>query len=119
MIASVDKGIFATNFAGGQVDITSGNFVFSASNAYLIENGKLKHSIKGATISGVGFDALTKISMVGDDLSLDSGVGLVDSSILGVSNTFNTSNANMEEIDAELSNTQIDTEADELSEVQE
>jgi TldD protein len=76
MIASVDKGIFATNFAGGQVDITSGNFVFSASNAYLIENGKLKHPIKGATISGVGFDALTKISMVGDDLSLDSGVGV-------------------------------------------
>jgi TldD protein len=76
MIKSVEKGIFATNFAGGQVDITSGNFVFSASSAYLIENGKIKHPIKGATISGVGFDALTKISMVGDDLSLDGGIGV-------------------------------------------
>jgi TldD protein len=76
MIKSVEKGIFATNFAGGQVDITSGNFVFSASSAYLIENGKIKHPVKGATISGVGFDALTKISMVGDDLSLDGGIGV-------------------------------------------
>lgn len=76
MIASIDKGIFATNFAGGQVDITSGDFVFSASSAYLIENGKIKHPIKGATISGSGFEALAKISMVGDDLSLDSGIGV-------------------------------------------
>ena len=76
MIASVERGIFATNFSGGQVDITSGDFVFSANSAFLIENGKIKHPIKGATIAGSGFNTLTKISMVGDDLSLDGGVGV-------------------------------------------
>ena len=75
IIAAVDKGIYAVNFAGGQVDITSGKFVFSASEAYLVENGKLGKPVKGATLIGNGADALTKISMLGDDLALDQGVG--------------------------------------------
>lgn len=75
IIASVDKGIYAPNFGGGQVDITSGKFVFSASEAYLIENGKITTPIKGAMLIGDGPEALTKISMVGNDLQLDSGVG--------------------------------------------
>mgnify|MGYP003633878377 CR=1 FL=1 len=75
IIASVDKGIYAPNFGGGQVDITSGKFVFSASEAYLIENGKITVPVKGAMLIGDGPEALNKISMVGNDLQLDSGVG--------------------------------------------
>ena len=75
IIASVDKGLYAVNFGGGQVDITSGKFVFSASEAYLIENGKLTHPVKGATLIGNGPDVLTRVSMVGNDLELDAGVG--------------------------------------------
>ncbi len=75
IIASVDKGIYAPNFGGGQVDITSGKFVFSASEAYLIEKGKLTTPVKGAMLIGDGPEALHKISMVGNDLALDTGVG--------------------------------------------
>ena len=75
IIASVDKGIYAPNFGGGQVDITSGKFVFSASEAYLIEKGKVTAPVKGAMLIGDGPEALHRISMVGDDLQLDSGVG--------------------------------------------
>jgi TldD protein len=75
IIASVDKGLYAVNFGGGQVDITSGKFVFSASEAYLIENGKVTRPVKGATLIGNGPDVLTRVSMVGDDLALDDGVG--------------------------------------------
>lgn len=76
IIASVKKGLYAVNFGGGQVDITSGKFVFSASEAYLIENGKITAPVKGATIVGNGPDILTKVSMVGNDLKLDEGVGV-------------------------------------------
>ncbi len=76
LIASVDKGIYAANFGGGQVDITSGKFVFSASEAYLIENGKITTPVKGATLIGNGPDVMNKISMVGNDLALDTGVGV-------------------------------------------
>jgi TldD protein len=75
IIASVKKGIYAANFGGGQVDITSGKFVFSMSEAYLIENGKVTRPIKGATLIGNGPDALTRVSMIGNDLKLDPGVG--------------------------------------------
>ena len=75
IIASVEKGIYAVNFGGGQVDITSGKFVFSASEAYAIENGKLGAPLKGATLIGNGPDVLTRVSMVGNDLKLDDGVG--------------------------------------------
>ena len=75
IIASVDKGIYAVNFGGGQVDITSGKFVFSASEAYMIENGKVTHPVKGATLIGNGPDVLTRVKMVGNDLALDDGVG--------------------------------------------
>ena len=75
IIASVDKGLYAVNFGGGQVDITSGKFVFSASEAYLIENGKVTTPVKGATLIGNGPDVLTRVSMIGNDLELDSGVG--------------------------------------------
>jgi TldD protein len=75
IIASVDKGIYAPNFGGGQVDITSGKFVFSASEAYLIENGKVTTPVKGAMLIGDGPEALHKISMIGNDLKLDTGVG--------------------------------------------
>ncbi|MGR9053740.1 MAG: metallopeptidase TldD-related protein, partial [Gammaproteobacteria bacterium] len=75
IIASVSKGLYAKNFGGGQVDITSGKFVFSASEAYLIEDGKLTRPVKGATLIGNGPDVLTRVSMVGADLQLDSGVG--------------------------------------------
>jgi TldD protein len=75
IIASVDRGIYAVNFGGGQVDITSGKFVFSTSEAYLIENGKITAPIKGATLIGNGPDVLTRVSMVGNDLQLDAGVG--------------------------------------------
>ncbi len=76
LIASVKKGIYAPNFGGGQVDITSGKFVFSASEAYLIENGKITTPIKGATLIGNGFDAMQKISMVANNMALDPGVGV-------------------------------------------
>jgi len=76
IIASVDKGLYAVNFGGGQVDITSGKFVFSASEAYLIENGKATHPVKGATLIGNGPEVLTRVSMVGNDLELDTGVGV-------------------------------------------
>ena len=75
IIASVDKGLYAVNFGGGQVDITSGKFVFSASEAYLIENGRIGAPVKGATLIGNGPDVLTRVSMVGSDLKLDGGVG--------------------------------------------
>jgi TldD protein len=75
IIASVDKGIYAVNFGGGQVDITSGKFVFSAAEAYLIENGRVGAPIKGATLIGNGPDVLTRVSMVGNDLKLDDGIG--------------------------------------------
>jgi len=75
IIASVKKGLYATNFGGGQVDITNGKFVFSAAEAYLIENGKVTHPVKGATLIGNGPDALTRVSMIGNDLALDSGIG--------------------------------------------
>lgn len=76
IIASVDKGIYAVNFGGGQVDITSGKFVFSACEAYMIENGKVTYPVKGATLIGNGPDVLTRVSMVGNDLALDRGVGV-------------------------------------------
>ncbi len=75
IIASVKNGLYARNFGGGQVDITSGKFVFSASEAYLIENGKITRPVKGATLIGNGPDVLTRVSMVGSDLELDTGVG--------------------------------------------
>ncbi len=75
ILASVKRGIYAVNFGGGQVDITSGKFVFSASEAYLIEDGKVGKPVKGATLIGNGPDALTKISMIGNDLELDGGIG--------------------------------------------
>jgi TldD protein len=76
IIASVDKGLYAVNFAGGQVDITSGRFVFSASEAYLVENGKITRPVKGATLIGNGPDVMTRVSMVGNDLKLDAGIGV-------------------------------------------
>ncbi|HAN60440.1 MAG TPA: metalloprotease TldD, partial [Gammaproteobacteria bacterium] len=72
---SVDRGLYAVNFGGGQVDITSGKFVFSTSEAYLVENGRITAPVKGATLIGNGPDVLTRVSMVGNDLQLDSGVG--------------------------------------------
>jgi TldD protein len=75
IVASIKKGLYATNFGGGQVDITSGKFVFSASQAYWVENGKIQYPVKGATIVGNGPDALTRVRMIGRDLQLDSGVG--------------------------------------------
>ena len=75
IISSVDKGIFAVNFSGGQVDITNGQFVFSASEAYIIEKGKVTTPIKGMTLIGNGPEILKKVSMVGNDLKLDDGVG--------------------------------------------
>ncbi len=75
IIASVEKGLYAKNFGGGQVDITSGKFVFSASEAYLIENGKITRPVKGATLIGNGPEVLTRVSMVGNDMELDPGVG--------------------------------------------
>ncbi len=76
IIASMDKGLYATNFGGGQVDITSGKFVFSASEAYWVEKGKIVYPVKGATIVGSGPESLKKISMIGNDMALDSGVGV-------------------------------------------
>jgi TldD protein len=76
IIASIDRGLYATNFGGGQVDITSGKFVFSASEAYWVEKGKILYPVKGATIIGNGPEALTRVSMIGNDMALDSGVGV-------------------------------------------
>ncbi len=76
IIASVQRGLYAVNFGGGQVDITSGKFVFSASEAYLIENGRITAPVKGATLIGNGPDVLTRVSMVGSDLRLDAGIGV-------------------------------------------
>jgi TldD protein len=75
IIASVDKGLYCRNFGGGQVDITSGKFVFSASEAYLIENGRITRPVKGATLIGNGPEVMTRVSMIGNDLKLDDGVG--------------------------------------------
>ena len=75
IIASVKRGLYAKNFGGGQVDIVSGKFVFSASEAYMIEDGKITYPVKGATMTGNGPDALTRVSMIGNDMSLDPGVG--------------------------------------------
>jgi TldD protein len=75
IIKSVKKGLYAANFGGGQVDITSGKFVFSAAEAYMIEDGKITYPVKGATLIGNGPDVLTRVSMIGNDMELDSGVG--------------------------------------------
>jgi len=75
IVASIKRGLYAVNFGGGQVDITSGKFVFSASEAYWVEDGKIQYPVKGATLIGNGPDALTRVSMIGNDLELDSGVG--------------------------------------------
>ncbi len=76
IIASVDRGLYAVNFGGGQVDITNGKFVFSASEAWWVENGKLQYPVKGATIIGNGPDALTRVTMIGNDMRLDPGIGV-------------------------------------------
>ncbi len=75
IVASIKKGLYATNFGGGQVDITSGKFVFSASQAYWVENGKIMYPVKGATLVGSGPECLKRVSMIGNDMKLDSGVG--------------------------------------------
>ncbi|BCO25412.1 metalloprotease TldD [Rhodoferax lithotrophicus] len=75
IVASIKKGLYATNFGGGQVDITSGKFVFSASVAYWVENGKIQYPVKGATLVGSGPECLKRVSMIGNDMKLDSGVG--------------------------------------------
>ncbi|OZI41419.1 metalloprotease TldD [Bordetella genomosp. 5] len=75
ILRSVKRGLYAVNFGGGQVDITSGKFVFSASEAYMIEDGKVTYPVKGATLIGNGLDAMNRVSMIGNDLALDSGVG--------------------------------------------
>ncbi|MCZ8253576.1 MAG: metalloprotease TldD [Hylemonella sp.] len=75
IVASIGRGLYATNFGGGQVDITSGKFVFSASEAWWVENGKILYPVKGATLVGNGPDALTRVTMIGNDMRLDSGVG--------------------------------------------
>jgi TldD protein len=76
MIASVKRGLYAPNFGGGQVDITSGKFVFSASEAYLIEDGKITRPVKGATLIGNGPETMNRVSMIGTDMQLDAGVGV-------------------------------------------
>ena len=76
IVASIQKGLYATNFGGGQVDITSGKFVFSASEAYWVENGKIQYPVKGATLVGSGPECLKHVSMIGNDMRLDSGVGV-------------------------------------------
>ncbi|MFN3416375.1 MAG: metalloprotease TldD [Caldimonas sp.] len=75
IVASIKKGLYAVNFGGGQVDITSGKFVFSASEAYWVENGRIQYPVKGATLIGNGPDALTRVSLIGNDMRLDTGVG--------------------------------------------
>ena len=75
IVASLDRGLYAVNFGGGQVDITSGKFVFTASEAYWVEKGKIQFPVKGATIIGNGPDALTRVTRIGNDLALDPGIG--------------------------------------------
>jgi TldD protein len=75
IVSSLDRGIYAVNFGGGQVDITSGKFVFTTSEAYYVENGEIQYPVKGATLIGAGHEVLQKVSMIGDDLALDPGVG--------------------------------------------
>jgi len=75
ILKSVKKGVYAKSFAGGQVDITNGKFVFSASEAYKIESGKITSPVKGATLIGSGFEVLKKVSMIGNDMQLDPGIG--------------------------------------------
>jgi TldD protein len=75
IIKSVKKGLYAVNFGGGQVDITSGKFVFSATEAYMIENGKIGRPVKGATLIGNGPDSMRKVTMIGNDMALDPGIG--------------------------------------------
>jgi TldD protein len=76
IVRSIKRGLYATNFGGGQVDITSGKFVFSASEAFWVEDGRILYPVKGATLIGNGPDALTRVSMIGNDMRLDSGVGV-------------------------------------------
>jgi TldD protein len=76
IVASIKRGVYAVNFGGGQVDITSGKFVFSASEAFWVENGKILHPVKGATLIGNGPEAMNRVSMIGNDLALDPGVGV-------------------------------------------
>jgi TldD protein len=76
ILASIKKGLYAINFGGGQVDITSGKFVFAATEAYWVENGKIQYPVKGATIIGNGPESLKQVSMIGNDLRLDDGVGV-------------------------------------------
>jgi TldD protein len=75
ILGSIKKGLYAANFGGGQVDITSGKFVFSASQAYWVENGQIQYPVKGATLVGSGPESLKKVSLIGNDMKLDSGVG--------------------------------------------
>ena len=75
VVRSVDRGLYAVSFGGGQVDITNGKFVFSASEAYLIEGGRIGRPVKGATLIGNGPDALTRVALIGNDMALDTGVG--------------------------------------------
>ena len=75
ILASVDNGLYATSFGGGQVDITNGKFVFTCTEAYKIENGKVTTPVKGATLIGSGPDVLTKVTMIGNDLEMDPGIG--------------------------------------------
>jgi TldD protein len=75
IVASIKRGLYATNFGGGQVDITSGKFVFSASEAFWVENGKILYPVKGATLIGSGPECLKRVTMIGNDLELDTGVG--------------------------------------------
>jgi TldD protein len=76
ILASVKRGLYATNFGGGHVDITNGKFVFSASEAYWVENGRILYPVKGATLVGNGPESLKRISMIGNDMALDTGVGV-------------------------------------------
>ena len=76
IIASIDRGLYAVNFGGGQVDITNGKFVFSASEAYWVENGRIQYPVKGATLIGNGPEALKRVTMIGSDMRLDPGIGV-------------------------------------------
>ncbi len=84
ILASVKRGVYATNFGGGQVDITSGKYVFSASEAYYVENGKVQYPIKGATLIGDGPESMRQVKMIGNDMALDAGIGVCGKSGQGV-----------------------------------
>jgi TldD protein len=84
IIASVDRGLYAVSFGGGQVDITSGKFVFGCTEAYMIENGKVTHPVKGAMLIGNGPDAMHRVSMIGNDMALDKGIGMCGKAGQGV-----------------------------------